>query len=167
MHIILILFINSKFLLLTILSFSVTLENFMWRTCDISVFHKLLPFDRDSSVGIATHYVLDGSGFKHRWGQNLCSSLQVQTCCTTETGDPCRKSIVWGVILTNYMQLVPRLRMHGAIRQLWLCVCVCVCDTLGGDFNVYLLLVFYILHFYDIFHKLLLCASFWSLECRL
>jgi hypothetical protein len=42
----------------------------MKKTC-VNINTSYSAFHRDSSVGIATHYVLDGPGIESRWGRDF------------------------------------------------------------------------------------------------
>ena len=69
---------------------------------------------RDSSVGIATRYGLDGSGIEPRWGSRFCAPVQTvpgahPASCTMDTGSfPGVKRPGYGV--DHPPHLVPRLR---------------------------------------------------------
>jgi hypothetical protein len=81
---------------------------------------------RDSSVGKATRYGLDGLGVEHRWGEVFRTNLY-------RPWDPpslhraCFPGLKWlGMVLTSHLPLAPRLKKNRAILllPLWACTSV-------------------------------------------
>jgi len=67
---------------------------------------------RDSSVGIATGYGLDGPGIESRWGARFSAPVQTgpgahPASCTMGTGSFPGVKSGWGVTLTPHPLLVP------------------------------------------------------------
>jgi hypothetical protein len=86
-----------------------------------SVLHRSV--SRDSSVGIATDYGLDGSGIESRWGARFSAPLQTgpgahPACCTMNTGSFPGVRNGRGVTLTPHPLLVSWSRKGRAIPLL-------------------------------------------------
>jgi hypothetical protein len=67
----------------------------------------------DSSVGIATGYVLDGPGIESQWGRDFSAPVQIgpgahPASCTMGTGSFLGVESGRGVTLTPHPLLVPR-----------------------------------------------------------